>query len=94
MNSGIHPILEHYLFRIREMIKSLGIGDIEFQNHDLEMLLESILNASFPNPDDIDKIMRLLRKDLEENYRGLKSHLVEGKINFCCPISKLIGTKE
>ncbi|TVP41125.1 hypothetical protein [Candidatus Nitrosocosmicus arcticus] len=43
------------------MKKCVGIGDIEIQNHDLEMRLGSILNSSFPNPDDVDKIIRLPR---------------------------------
>jgi hypothetical protein len=66
---------------------------IQTERHDLEMNLEDILNASFPNSGDKDKILSLFEDDIVNNNLGMKSQHRDGKIFFYFPISMLVGFK-
>ena len=57
------------------------------------MELDNILQSSFPNPDDIQKIKKLFEEDITKNNLGMKSHLKNNKIYFYFPITMIMGIK-
>jgi hypothetical protein len=57
------------------------------------MELDNILQSSFPNPDDIQKIKNLFEEDITKNNLGMKSHLKNNKIYFYFPITMIMGIK-
>lgn len=75
------------------MMKNGGLVNIKAEHHYLEMKLEKILQSSFPNPEDIDKIRELFKEDLIKNNLGMKSHLKDNEIYFYFPISIIVGNK-
>lgn len=81
------------LDELRLLLESESIIDIKTEHHDLEMKLEDILNASFPNPEDKEKILTLFKNDVINNNLGMNSQNRDGKIYFYFPISMLIGFK-
>lgn len=78
---------------LENMMKKVGLVNLKVEYHDLEMELEKILQSSFPNPEDIHKIMQLFKEDLTKNNLGMKSHLKGNTIYFYFPISIIVGIK-
>lgn len=81
------------LTELENMMENTGLVDLKTEHHNLEMSLEEILQSSFPNPDDIDKIKQLFKEDITKNNLGMKSHLKDNKIYFYFPISIIVGNK-
>ena len=79
--------------KLENMMKKVGLINLKVEYHDLEMELEKILQSSFPNPEDIHKIIQLFKEDLTKNNLGMKSHLKGNKIYFYFPISIIVGIK-
>jgi ubiquinone/menaquinone biosynthesis C-methylase UbiE len=78
---------------LENMMKEVGLVNLKSEYHDLEMPLEKILQSSFPDPKDVDKIKQLFKEDLTKNNLGMKSHLRDGEIHFYFPVSMIIGNK-
>jgi hypothetical protein len=57
------------------------------------MDLDNILQNSFPNHSDIQKIKDLFNEDVARNNLGMRSHLKNNKIYFYFPITMIIGIK-
>jgi ubiquinone/menaquinone biosynthesis C-methylase UbiE len=81
------------LTELKDAIGEAGLTNLEIGQQDLEMELESILQASCPSKDDADKVRLLFMEDLAKNSLGMRSHLKEGKIHFYFPISMIVGEK-
>jgi ubiquinone/menaquinone biosynthesis C-methylase UbiE len=79
--------------QLESMMKEAGLVNLESRHHDLEMQLEKILQSSFPNSEDIDKINQLFREDLTKNNLGMRSHSKAEGIYLHFPISMMIGNK-
>jgi ubiquinone/menaquinone biosynthesis C-methylase UbiE len=69
----------------------LGVTRTEFFKHGFE--LEQVLQGSFPNPGDADKVRQIFQADLEANGLGLGAHLRDDKIHFAYPIAILVGRR-
>ena len=78
---------------LENMMKEVGLVELKSEYHDLEMSLEKILQSSFPDPKDVDKIKQLFKEDLTKNNLGMKSHLRDGEIYFYFPVSMIVGNK-
>jgi ubiquinone/menaquinone biosynthesis C-methylase UbiE len=78
---------------LKNMVEDVGFVDIRSERHDLEMGLETIMKASFPNPENKDKMRRIFKEDLTRNNLGVRSHLRDGQIYFYFPISIIVGSK-
>ena len=78
---------------LENMMKEIGLSNLKIAYHDLEMELDNILQSSFPNPDDIQKIKDLFNEDVSKNNLGMKSHLKNNKIYFYFPITMIVGIK-
>jgi hypothetical protein len=64
----------------------------EFYKHSFE--LEQVLQESFPNPGDADRVRQLFQADLGTNCLGLGAYDKEGQIHFAYPIVILVGRVE
>lgn len=83
------------LAELKNMISEIGLVNLKIGHHNLEMELEDILQASYPNTeDDLDKIRELFRQDLQKNNLGVKIHLKDNKAHFYFPISMIIANRK
>jgi ubiquinone/menaquinone biosynthesis C-methylase UbiE len=78
---------------LERMMKDAGLINLKAEHHGLEMELEKILQSSFPNPKDLDKIKQLFKDDLTKDNLVMKSHLKNNEIYFYFPISMIVGNK-
>jgi SAM-dependent methyltransferase len=70
-----------------------GLGDLKTAFFKLEMALETLLAASFPNPGDADIIRRTFADDIGVDRLGLGAHRRDGAIHFAFPIAVIVGYK-
>jgi ubiquinone/menaquinone biosynthesis C-methylase UbiE len=80
-------------FELKDLMEKSGLVNLKSEHHDLEMEFEQILQSSFPNSEDIDKIKQMFKEDITKNNLGMKSHLKYNKIFFYFPISMIVGNK-
>lgn len=78
---------------LQNMLKKVGLVNLKVEYHDLEMILEELLQSSFTHSDDIDNNRLLFKVDLAKNNLGMKSHLKNKGIYFYFPISMIVGNK-
>jgi ubiquinone/menaquinone biosynthesis C-methylase UbiE len=78
---------------LENLMKEIGLSNLKIAYHDLEMDLDNILQSSFPDPSDIQKIINLFKEDVTKNNLGMKSHLKNNKIYFYFPITMIMGIK-
>ena len=78
---------------LQKMFKDIGLTIINTDSYGIEMELERLLQSSFPNPGDKDKIRQLFIEDLQNNVLGVNSHYVGGEIHFTYPTSMIIAQK-
>ncbi len=82
-----------HLDELTGLFHDVGLSDIRTGFYKLEVELEKILAASFPNPGDADKIRQIFSEDLRLNRLGVGAHRKDGAIWFAFPIIILVGTK-
>jgi SAM-dependent methyltransferase len=73
------------------LCRDAGLGDVKTAFYKLEMDLERLLAASFPNPGDADRIRRTFEDDLGADRLGLGAVRRDGAIHFAFPIAVLVG---
>jgi ubiquinone/menaquinone biosynthesis C-methylase UbiE len=78
---------------LQEMFKEIGLTIINTDSFKIEMEAERLLQASFPNPEDINKIRQLFIEDAQNNILGVNSHYVGTEIHFKFPTSMIIAQK-
>jgi hypothetical protein len=59
----------------QEMFKEKGLTIMDTDFFRFEKDVESLLQASFPNPEDMDKIRQLFIEDVQNGTIGLNSHI-------------------
>jgi ubiquinone/menaquinone biosynthesis C-methylase UbiE len=79
------------LEELRELFLEAGLGEVEAQffNHGFE--LEQVLQGSFPNPGDADRVRQLFEDDLGTNHLGLGARRKDGQIHFAYPIVIMVA---
>jgi hypothetical protein len=60
----------------------------------LEMALETLLAASFPDPGDADRTRQTFADDLGVDRLGVGAHRRDGAIHFAFPIVVVVGRKQ
>jgi hypothetical protein len=60
----------------------------------LAMALETLLEASFPNPGDADRIRQTFAADIGVDRQGVGAHRREGAIHFAFSIVLFAGQKQ
>jgi hypothetical protein len=68
-------------------------NEVNTDSYGVEMDLETLLQSSFPNPGDKDKIRQLFIEDVQNNVLGVNSHYVGVEILFTYPTSMTIAQK-
>ena len=76
--------------KLQKMFKEIGLTIINTDSYGVEMELERLLQSSFPNPGDKDKIRRLFIEDVQNNTLGVNSHYVGRGIHFTYPTELFI----
>jgi SAM-dependent methyltransferase len=71
-----------------------GLQDLKIAFFKLEMELETLLSASFPNFGDADRIRQIFADDVGVDHLGLGTHRKDGSIHFAFPIVLLVGPKQ
>lgn len=83
---------------LRSLMEESGLVNLENKCQNLEMELDKLLDASFPNHGNKEKIQHLFKEDVKQDNLGMKSFLKENnnnnKIYFYFPISMLLGYKK
>lgn len=74
-------------------LKKAGLINLKRTNYTVEMELEKLLNASFPNPGSVEIIRNIFNEDLKNNSSGVNTRLVNDSIYFSYPISVYVGNK-
>jgi SAM-dependent methyltransferase len=76
-----------------EMIEKAGLVDHKVGFYKLDVELEKILQASFPKPEDVNKIRELFAEDLKKDTLGVGSYYKENIIHFAFPVTIIVGQK-
>jgi ubiquinone/menaquinone biosynthesis C-methylase UbiE len=71
-----------------------GLRDLKTAFFKLEVELEALLAASFPNPGDADRVRQTFADDLGVNRLGLGAARTNGAIRFAFPIVLIGGKKQ
>ncbi|PWU80617.1 MAG: methyltransferase type 11 [Candidatus Nitrosopolaris wilkensis] len=79
--------------KLREIFEEIGLTIINTDFFRIEMDVERLLLASFPNSEDINKIRQLFIEDVQNNILGVNSHYVGTEIHFTFPTSMIIAQK-
>ena len=83
---------------LRSLMEESGLVNLESKCQNLEMELNKLLEASFPNLDENkEKIHVLFQRDVKKDNLGMKSFIKENnnnKVYFYFPISMLLGYKK
>lgn len=78
---------------LTDLFLGTGFRDVttQFYKHEVEM--EQVLQRSFPNSGDADKIRQLFVDDLGVNRMGVGAHRKEGSIHYAYPVVVFVGQK-
>jgi ubiquinone/menaquinone biosynthesis C-methylase UbiE len=78
---------------LQEMFKEKGLTITDTDFFRFEKDVESLLQASFPNPEDMNKIRQLFIEDVQNGTLGLNSHYIGTESHFTIPTSMIIAHK-
>jgi SAM-dependent methyltransferase len=70
-----------------------GLRDVRTTFFKLEMALETLLAASFPNPGDADRVRQSFEGDIGVDRLGVGAHRRDGAVYFAFPIVVIVGQK-
>ncbi len=76
-----------------KLLENSGLRNLQRGSYKVPMELEKILEASFPNPGDDDKMRDIFREDIGVDSLGIDARLVDDEIHFSFPISIYAGRK-
>jgi ubiquinone/menaquinone biosynthesis C-methylase UbiE len=76
------------------LFREARLRDLKTAFFKLEVALEALLAASFPNPGDGDRIRRTFAEDIGVDGLGLGAHRRDGDIHFAFPIVVIAGRTE
>jgi ubiquinone/menaquinone biosynthesis C-methylase UbiE len=82
------------LEELTDLFEEAGLQSIKTQFYKHEFGLEQVLEGSFPNPGDAERVRRLFIEDLGIDRLGLGAYRREGGIQFAYPIVALVGRKK
>ena len=81
------------LEELTDLFSEAGFQNVRTQFYKHEVELEQVLQRSFPNPGDADKIRTMFVDDLGVNRLGVGAARKEGSIHYAYPIVVFVGQK-
>jgi SAM-dependent methyltransferase len=75
------------------LLHDAGLQDVRTGFYKLDVALETLLAASFPNPGDAHLIRRTFADDIGVDRLGVGAHRRDGAIHFAFPIVVVAGRK-
>jgi SAM-dependent methyltransferase len=81
------------LDELADLLKGAGLRDVATARYGLDMELERLLAASFPEPGAAEEIRRTFAADLGRDRLGVGARLEGGEIHFAFPTAILVGHK-
>jgi SAM-dependent methyltransferase len=75
------------------MLQSVGLGEVATSVYGLDVELERLLSASFPDPGAVEEIRRIFAADVGLDRLGVGARLEGGEIRFAFPTAILVGRK-
>ena len=79
--------------RFEEILNRSGLMDLQRGSYKVKMALEKLLESSFPNPGDGEKIRDIFRDDIGADNLGVGAYYRSKDIHFAYPISVYVGQK-
>jgi ubiquinone/menaquinone biosynthesis C-methylase UbiE len=76
------------------LFNDADLQDVRTALYRMDMELEKLLSASFPNASDADRIRQTFAEDIGVDCLGVGAHRTDGAIHFAFPIVVLVGRKE
>jgi len=76
------------------LFAAAGFREVLTQVYKHEMELEQVLQRSFPNPGDADKIRQIFVEDLGVDRLGVGAARRDGHIHYAYPVVVLVGHKQ
>jgi SAM-dependent methyltransferase len=80
-----------FLEELTGLFQDGGMWDLKTAFFKLEVALEALLAASFPNPGDGDRIRQTFAEDIWVDRLGVGAHRRDGAIHFAFPIVVVAG---
>lgn len=81
------------LDELTKLCLEAGLVELRSAFYKLDVELEKLLAASFPNSGDAECIRQIFAEDIGINQLGVGAHRDGGAIHFAFPIVALVGTK-
>ena len=82
------------LAELTGLFRDSGLRDVRTAFFKLEMALETLLAASFPNPGDADRTRQTFADDIGVDRLGVGAHRRDGAIHFAFPRVVVVGRKQ
>ncbi|MFN0122309.1 MAG: class I SAM-dependent methyltransferase [Blastocatellia bacterium] len=76
-----------------ELWEQAGFQNVRARPTRLELTLASLMSASFPGPDDREKVREIFRSNLETDTLGMDVHLRDAVIHLAYPVLIMVGQK-
>lgn len=81
------------LDELEGLFEDSGLEETSIAFDKLDVSLEELLGASFPNPGDADEIRRIFTQDLGVDRLGVGAYPLDGQIRFAFPLAILAARK-
>lgn len=81
------------LDELTALFSEAGFRGVRTQLYKHEVQMEQVLQRSFPNPGDADKIRKMFVDDLGADLVGVGAYRKEGAIHYAYPVVVLVGEK-
>jgi len=88
--SHVHALTET---EFDQLIRQSGLRNCACTGYPVDISLDAIMNASFPNPGDEEIVRKRITEDVELNNLGINVRRVDNKIVYSVPIVVYVGTK-
>ena len=88
--SHVHVLTESEL---QDLFQAMELRNIQRAGYLFELGLKQLLAASFPMPDDANRVRAIFEADVGADKLGIGVYRSDGDIRFAYPIAILVGTK-
>jgi SAM-dependent methyltransferase len=81
------------LSEMEGLFHDVGLPAPKIKYYKMELELESVLQRSFPEKGNTDKVRALIRQTVGNDEMGINARLEEGRIKYSYPIAVLVSQK-